>query len=112
MKRKIFILVALFMLFGITATAENVGDVIGAVYPTDIITDICGYEIQPSLSATRNKSIIFFQKHLYDTTYIIYRQQLFCIFCFFLKLYIFQWIICISFVHFFAFLLIIWYTHS
>lgn len=45
MKRKIFILVALFMLFGITATAENVGDVIGAVYPTDIITDICGYEI-------------------------------------------------------------------
>ena len=35
MKRKIFILVALFMLFGITATAENVGDVIGAVYPTD-----------------------------------------------------------------------------
>ena len=31
MKRKIFILVALFMLFGITATAENVGDVIGAV---------------------------------------------------------------------------------
>ena len=33
MKRKIFILVALFMLFGITATAENVGDVIGAVYP-------------------------------------------------------------------------------
>ena len=27
MKRKIFILVALFMLFGITATAENVGDV-------------------------------------------------------------------------------------
>ena len=45
MKRKKFILVALFMLFGITATAENVGDVIGAVYPTDIITDICGYEI-------------------------------------------------------------------
>ena len=39
MKRKIFILVALFMLFGITATAENVGDVIGAVYINSIYKD-------------------------------------------------------------------------
>ena len=45
MKRKLLILTALLMLFGITAAAENVGDVIGEVYPTDIRTDICGYEI-------------------------------------------------------------------
>ena len=58
MKRKIFILVALFMLFGITATAENVGDVIGAVYPTDIIPDICGYEI-PAYNIGGETAVLF-----------------------------------------------------
>jgi hypothetical protein len=44
MKRKLIILITAFMLFGITAKAETVGEVIGKVYPTDIVTDICGYK--------------------------------------------------------------------